>query len=156
MVRFSFWRQVFAFALAFHLALGAAYAGIGFTGTLGSQADVQFKGPAFGYSIGMYSKVDDQVWIGVQSGQGVNGEASAIPILGSAFVRLPLGRVVMPVALGSIGYTLGEARKGFTWRAGGAFDIRNGRHSSLLLSTEYEGLDGRGGLVGRAGLLLEF
>jgi hypothetical protein len=131
-------------------------AGIGITGTLGSQASVDFKGAAFGYSIGLYNKVDDQVWIGIQSGQGVQGEAMAIPIMGSAFVRLPLGRVVMPVALGALGYTLGEERKGFTWRAGGALDIRNGRHSSLLLSTEYEGLKGRGGLVGRAGLLLDF
>lgn len=142
--------------LGLHLSICDANAGIGFTATLGTQTDLKFKGPAFGYSIGVYNKVDDQVWVGVQSGQGVNGEASAIPILGSAFVRLPIGRVVMPVALGSIGYTIGDERQGFTWRAGGAFDIRNGRHSSLLLSGEYEGLKGRGGLVGRAGLLLEF
>jgi len=132
------------------------HAGIGITATLGAQSHVDFTSPGFGYTIGLYDKIDDQTWIGVQSGQGVTGEASAIPVLGAAYIRLPLGRIVMPVATGGVGYAFGDKRHGFLWRAGGLFDIRNGRHSSVLLGAEYEGLQGRGGLVGRAGLLLEF
>jgi hypothetical protein len=131
-------------------------AGLAITGSLGGQSRLDFSEPGFGYTVGLYSKIDEQVWLGVQSGQGVAGEASAIPILASAYVRLPLGRVIMPVATGGLGYALGDEQKGFIWRAGGLFDIRNGRRSSLLLGTEYEGLKKRGGLVGRAGLLLEF
>lgn len=168
-------RRVFSLSLSATLVLtlamlfgsatltAPAHAGLAFTGSLGAQTYPDFSEPSFGYTIGVYNKFDDQVWIGVQSGQGVAGEASAIPILAAAYVRLPLGRIIMPVATGGLGYTLGDERKGLTWRAGGLFDIRNGRRSSLLLGVEYEGIrssasdkSNRGGLIGRAGLLLEF
>jgi hypothetical protein len=152
--KFPFLKFLPLLCLVFLLPI--AQAGIGITGTLGGQSSVHFKGPAFGYTLGLYSKVDDQTWVGIQSGQGVAGQASAIPVLGAAYLRLPIGRIVMPVATGGMGYAFGSRRKGFLWRAGGLFDIRNGRHSSLLIGTEYEGLDGHGGLIGRAGLLLEF
>jgi hypothetical protein len=147
-----------ALAIAFTVSFipSTAHAGIAITGSLGGQSRLDFSQPSFGYTVGLYSKIDEQVWLGVQSGQGVADEASAIPILASAYVRLPIGRVVMPVATGGLGYAIGDEQKGFIWRAGGLFDIRNGRRSSLLLGTEYEALKGRGGLVGRAGLLLEF
>lgn len=148
--------RILAWGLFFGFAALSAQAGIGITGTLGAQSYVGFKAPRFGYTVGLYSKIDDQSWVGVQGGQGVAGEASAIPVLGVAYIRLPLGRVIMPVATGGVGYAFGEKREGFLWRAGGLFDIRNGKHSSVLLGAEYEGLDGRGGLVGRAGLLLEY
>lgn len=143
-------------SLTVSLIPSPAHAGLAIAGSLGGQTRLDFSEPGFGYTVGLYSKIDEQVWLGVQSGQGVAGEPSSIPILASAYVRLPIGRVVMPVATGGLGYAIGDEQKGFIWRAGGLFDIRNGRRSSLLLGTEYEGLKGRGGLVGRAGLLLEF
>ncbi len=154
--RISTGMRILALALLLSSAALPTQAGIGITATLGEQTHLGFKAPRFGYSVGLYSKIDDQSWVGVQSGQGVVGEASAIPVLGVAYIRLPLGRVVMPVATGGMGYAFGEKRHGFLWRAGGLFDIRNGKHSSVLLGVEYEGLEGHGGLAGRAGLLLEY
>jgi hypothetical protein len=129
---------------------------VAFTGTLGTQAYADFKGLDFGYNVAGYYKFDEQVLLGVQSGQGVAGDGSAVPLLGAAYMRLPIGRVVMPVATASVGYVLADSASGFLWRAGGLFDIRNGKRSSLLLGAEYEGHDGRSGLAFRGGLLLEF
>ena len=140
----------------FATCASAQAAGLAFTATAGTQAYPDFKGLGFGYSLTAYYKFDDQVWFGAQSGQGIAGHASAIPLLGAAYVRLPIGRVIMPVATGECGMVRGDSTSGFLWRAGGLFDIRNGRHSSLLLGSEYENHGGRGGIVFRGGLLLEW
>lgn len=127
------------------------------TGTLGVQARPDFEGSGFGYNIGLYSRFDEQVLLGVQTGQGISGHPSSVPVLAAGFMRLPFGRVVVPVATGGIGMAFGEAGgRGFIWRAGGLLDVRNGRRSSLLLGCEYEGFDGRGGLAVRGGALLDF
>jgi len=147
------------FGLSFLLLLlshSYSIAGIAISGTLGTQSYPDFKGMGFGYSITGYTKLDDQVLLGFQSGQGMAGETSAIPLLGAVYVRLPIGRVVMPVATAEVGWVLADSTSGFLWRAGGLFDIRNGKKSSLLLGAEYEGHDGRGGIVFRGGLMLEF
>ena len=121
-----------AFLLLFLSHLNT-FAGIAISGTLGSQSYPDFNGMGFGYSITAYTKLDDQVLLGFQSGQGIAGEASAIPLLGAAYVRLPIGRVVMPVATAEVGWVLADSTSGFLWRAGGLLDIRNGKKSSLLL-----------------------
>lgn len=127
------------------------------TGTLGIQARPGFKDMNFGYNVSVYEKFDDQVLLGVQSGQGTTGDPSAVPVLAAAYIRLPFGSVVVPVATGGIGYAFSNSAAGILWRAGGAFDIRNGRHSSLLLGAEYEGHENYGGgLALRGGLLLEY
>ena len=110
----------------------------------------------FGYNAALYYKFDDQVLLGVQSGQGVAGDGSAVPLLAAAYVRLPIGKVIVPVATGGVGYNFSLASSTLLWRLGGAFDIRNGRHSSILVGSEYEGREnGGGGIVIRTGLLLE-
>lgn len=127
------------------------------TGTLGMQSRADFEGSGFGYNLAVYNRFDEQVLLGVQSGQGVAGHPSSVPVLAAAFMRLPFGRVMVPAATGGIGYVFGqEDGSGFMWRAGGLLDIRNGRRSSLLLGCEYESFDDRGGLVVRGGALLEF
>lgn len=127
------------------------------TGTLGIQTRPDFAGSGFGYNLAIYNRFDDQVLLGVQSGQGVSGHPRSIPLLAAGLMRLPFGRVFVPAATGGIGYALGSGDDaGFIWRGGGLLDIRNGRRSSLLLGCEYEGFDGRGGLVVRGGALLEF
>lgn len=124
------------------------------TGTLGLQTRPDFDGSGFGYNLAVYSRFDEQVLLGVQTGQGVSGHPSLVPVLAAGYMRLPFGRVFVPAATGGLGMALGDGG-GFLWRGGGLLDIRNGRRSSLLLGCEYEGFDGRGGLVVRGGALLE-
>lgn len=124
------------------------------TGTLGLQTRPDFAGSGFGYNLAVYSRFDEQVLLGAQTGQGVAGHPSLIPVLAAGYMRLPFGSVFVPAATGGIGMAIGEGG-GFLWRGGGLLDIRNGRRSSLLLGCEYEGFDGHGGLVVRGGALLE-
>ena len=148
-------------ALALILVGGAASMALALpplaiTGTLGLQSHPDFVGSGFGYNLAVYSRFDEQVLIGVQSGQGVSGHPASVPVLAAGFMRLPFGRIFVPAATGGIGWALGSGSdNGFLWRGGGLLDIRNGRRSSLLLGCEYEGFDGRGGLVVRGGALLE-
>jgi len=126
------------------------------TGNLGIQSRPDFEGSGFGYNLAIYNRFDEQVLLGVQSGQGVAGYSSSVPILAAGIMRLPFGRVFVPAATGGIGWALGSGDgAGYIWRGGGLLDIRNGRRSSLLIGCEYEGFDDRGGLVVRGGLLLE-
>ena len=134
----------------------AAHAGLVLTGSMGTNSRDHFRGAMFAYSAAGYLKFDDMTLIGVQSGQGSVAGADAVPVLGSALVRLPLGRVVLPFASGDVGYVFAGAHAGLLWRAGGGFDIRNGRHSSFLLQGAYERRGALAGWLGRAGLLLEF
>ena len=134
----------------------AAQAGAVLTGTFGADSREHYKGARFAYSAALYAKFDDMTLLGIQSGQGTVSGAEAIPLLGSAMIRLPLGRVVLPVAIGDIGYAFDDVHPGFLWRAGGGFDIRNGRHSSILLLGAHESQGSRYGWIARLGLLLEF
>ncbi len=139
------------------LSVHCAFGGLAATGMLGSQGRAGFEGMNFGYDVSVYDKLDDQVLFGLQAGQGTARDPSAIPVLAAAYVRLPLGTVIVPVATGGMGYAFSRSSAGFLWRAGGALDIRNGRHSSLLLGAAYEGHENYGGgLVLRGGLLLEY
>jgi hypothetical protein len=133
-----------------------AQAGIVMTGTLGADAQAHFKHPHLGYNVALYAKLDDQTLFGIQSGQGTVVSSQAIPIFGSAIIRLPIGRIVLPVVSGDVGYALDDHNSGFLWRGGGGFDIRNGRHSSLLLLGAYERQASISGWSGRLGILLEF
>ena len=126
------------------------------TGTLGMQTHPDFEGTGFGFNVTGYHKFDEQVLLGVQTGRGVAGHPSSVPVLAAGFMRLPFGKIVVPVATGGVGYAFGSGDgAGLLWRGGGALDIRNGRRSSLLLGCEYEGFGDRGGLVIRGGVLLE-
>ena len=127
------------------------------TGMLGVQTHPGFEGTGFGFNLSAYEKFDEQVLLGVQSGRGIAGHPSSVPVLAAGYMRLPFGSVVVPVATGGVGYAFGpDSGSGFIWRGGGALDIRNGRRSSLLLGAEYESFRDLGGIVIRGGALLEF
>ncbi len=150
------------FILTLVLVLSAATSALALppmavTGTVGMQTNPDFKGTGFGFNLSAYQKFDEQVLLGLQSGAGIAGHPSSVPVLAAGFMRLPFGSVFVPAATGGLGYAFGpDDGSGFIWRGGGALDIRNGRRSSLLLGCEYEGFKHRGGLVIRGGALLEF
>jgi hypothetical protein len=133
-----------------------AQAGAALTATVGASSRDHFKGARFAYSGGAYMKWDEMVLLGVQGGMGSIAGPASVPLLGSAIMRLPFGRAVMPYAAGDVGYVLDDVNDGLLWRGGGGFDIKNGRHSSLLLQGGYEAASGMAGWYGRGGLLLEF
>ncbi len=134
----------------------AAHGGLVITGSLGADSHDHFKGAQFAYNGAIYAKFDDQTLLGIQSGQGTVAGSGVIPILGSAIVRLPIGRIVLPVVAGDVGYALDKHKSGFIWKGGGGFDIRNGRYSSIILLGTYERQGSLTGWSGRAGVLLEF
>jgi hypothetical protein len=124
-------------------------------GSLGAASGDHFKGARFAYAAGLFLKFDEMVLIGAQGGQGSVGGDKSVPITSSAMVRLPIGRIVLPIATGDVGYAIVE-NPGFFWRGGGGFDIRNGRRSSFLLLGGVEGQGQAQGWYARGGLLLEF
>jgi hypothetical protein len=134
----------------------AAQAGAVLTGTLGANSRDHFNGAHFAYSAALFAKFDEMTLLGIQTGQGTVTGTDAIPLLGSAMIRLPIGRVVLPVVTGDIGYAFDDVHPGLLWRGGGGFDIRNGRHSSILTLGAYERQGSRAGWMGRLGILLEF
>lgn len=138
------------------LAALSAHGGAVLTGTFGANSRDHFRGARFAYSAAGYFKFDDMTLLGVQSGLGTVAGGDAIPVLGSAMVRLPIGRIVLPVATGDMGYAFHDEHAGFIWRAGGGLDIRNGRRSSFLLLGAFEKQQALSGWMGRLGLLLEF
>src|SRR5690606_3704322 len=95
-----------ALALAFFAGTGAAFAlpPLAVTGTLGVQTSPDFEGSGFGCNIGVYNRFDGQVLLGVQSGQGLAGHPTSVPVLAAGIMRLPFGRVFVPAASGGIGY----------------------------------------------------
>lgn len=133
-----------------------AQAGAAITGTVGTSSRDHFRGGIFAYSGSVYLKFDDMVLLGAQSGIGSIAGPSSIPILGSAMMRLPFGRIILPFAAGDVGYVIDDDHDGVLWRGGGGLDIKNGRHSSLLILGGFETASGLEGWYGRAGLLLEF
>lgn len=148
--------RIRAAVLAALLLPACARGGLVLTGTMGATSRAHFRGAAFAYSASGYIKFDDMTLLGIQSGQGTVAGPHAIPVLASAFIRLPVGRIVLPIATGEAGYAFADSGSGLLWRGGGGFDIRNGRHSSFLLQGAYERQSSRSGWMARAGLLLEF
>lgn len=142
--------------LALLLLPPSSRADMAVTASFGASSRDGYQGAVMAYSGAAYLKFDDMVLLGVQSGIGGVAGPSSIPIAGSAIVRLPLGRVVLPFATGDLGYVLGDGKDGLFWRGGGGFDIKNGRHSSLLLLGGVEAASKARGWFARAGLLLEF
>ena len=83
------------------------------------------------------------------------GNVTLVPVMGSAYMRLPFGSVMMPAATFDIGYAFGNDAQ-MIWRVGGGLDIKLGRYSSMLVLGGYENLRKTGDLVYlRCGLLLE-
>ena len=100
--------------------------------------------------------IDQMVFFGIGSGYNELNNVAYIPVMASAWVRLPIGGQVLPVATGDIGYAFGHDHQ-MIWRAGGGFDIKNGDYSSILVMGGYEFLDhvGKGYVYLQAGILVE-
>ncbi len=99
--------------------------------------------------------VDQMVFLGVGFGYERLGDISLFPLVGSAYVYLPFGSLVMPVGTFDLGYSFGEDAQ-MVWRAGGGLDLKLGRKSSLLALLGYQNLKKAGDFVYlRCGLLIE-
>lgn len=99
--------------------------------------------------------IDQMVFIGVGVDYQRFGSINLIPVMGSAYVRLPFGSVIMPAGTFDFGYAFGDDSQ-MIWRAGGGLDIKLGEHSSLLTFAGYQNLKKSGDMVYlRCGLLLE-
>lgn len=133
---------------AFDLALDASVGALMPKGEFGS--------PNLDFSGHLWYKFDQMVFFGASSGIQTIGENRHIPLMGAAWIRLPLGGQILPVATGDIGYQLGDDPQ-FAWRLGGGLDIKNGDRTSLLVLAGYERFAKLGGYYYiRGGLLLEF
>lgn len=99
--------------------------------------------------------VDQMVFLGVGFGYERLGKISLFPLVGSAYVYLPFGSLVMPVGTFDLGYSFGEDSQ-MIWRAGGGLDLKLGRKSSLLALLGYQNLKKAGDFIYlRCGLLIE-
>lgn len=100
--------------------------------------------------------IDQMLFVGVGGGYQELDNVGYVPLSGSVWVRLPIGRQVLPVATGDIGYMIGKRHQMF-WRAGGGLDIKNGDLSSILVMAGYQFLDhvGHGYVYLHAGVLVE-
>lgn len=131
------------------LSSSSVFSSIAISGLAGSTlADGNYS---MNYSVTGFYKIDEQSLVGIQSGK----EGKKVPLLASLFVRLPIGGVVLPVATGDIGSIISPKLE-YYWKAGGGFDWKNGKHSSLLILGGYEVLGGQRGLYAKAGILFEF
>lgn len=98
---------------------------------------------------------DEMVFGGVGVGYETIDGIDLVPVIGSLWVRLPIGRQVLPVVTADFGYAFGEDAQ-MLWKVGGGFDIKNGKNSSILLLGGYQELRKYGNFIYlRAGLLLE-
>ena len=100
--------------------------------------------------------IDQMVFLGIGSGYQDIDNVSLVPLSASAWIRLPIGSQVLPVATGDFGYLIGSNHQLF-WKAGGGMDIKNGDHTSILVMSGYQFLqhDGKGYFYMQAGLLIE-
>lgn len=101
---------------------------------------------------------DQMIFFGMSSGVQQYGQDKYFPALGSALIRLPVGRTLLPYATGQWGYLFGPKHQ-FTWKLGGGLDLKLGRDSSLLLSSGYQKFndsDWEPQVYIRGGILLEF
>ena len=110
------------------------------------------------WSATLWHVFDQMVLVGATSGVQIDGEDNQIPLLASLFVRLPVGRQLLPVATGDWGWLFGDGADEMVWRVGGGLDLKLGDRSSLLLlggaQMGLEELPTRPYL--RGGLILEF
>ncbi len=104
----------------------------------------------------LWYRIDQMLFIGVGSGYQEIDNVSLVPISASAWIRLPFGGQMLPVATGDIGYFIGKGHQLF-WRAGGGIDLKNGDYSSILLMSGYEFQEhsGKGYVYLQAGILVE-
>ena len=123
-------------------------------GVVNAVSDItSFNLNVFGH---IWFPIDQMVFFGIGSGYNELDNVGYIPVMASAWIRLPIGGQTLPVATGDIGYAFGDDHQ-MIWRAGGGFDIKNGDYSSILLMGGYQFLEerGRGYVYLQAGILVE-
>ena len=99
--------------------------------------------------------VDQMVFVGIGLDYQRFGDLTLVPVMGSDYVRLTFGSVMMPAMTFDMGYAFGNDAQ-MIWRVGGGLDVKLGRYSSLLMLGGYENLRKNGDFVYlRCGLLLE-
>ena len=104
----------------------------------------------------LWYPIDQMVFAGLGVGYQELDNVGYVPLSGSLWVRLPIGRTVLPIATGDFGYMLGKDNQMF-WRAGGGLDIKNGDRTSIIVSGGYQFLNhsGNGYIYIQAGILIE-
>lgn len=119
---------------------------------------IPFSSPSkatFDFSGHFWIPIDQMLFLGIGSGYQEIEDTVFVPVTGSAWIRLPIGRRVLPVVTGDFGYALGTEHQ-IIWKAGGGLDIKNGDYSSILLLAGYQRLKKNGGSIYlRAGILIE-
>ena len=142
------------FALAFVATPASAFtmdAQGGFCNRVSSMGD--FNMSFYGH---LWYPIDQMVFAGLGVGYEELDNVGYVPVSGSLWVRLPIGRTVLPIATGDFGYMFGKDNQMF-WRAGGGLDIKNGDRTSIIASTGYQFLNhsGEGYWYLQAGILIE-
>ena len=104
----------------------------------------------------LWYPIDQMVFAGVGIGYQELDNVGYMPLSGSLWVLLPIGRTILPVATGDFGYMFGKDDQMF-WRAGGGLDIKNGDRTSIIVSTGYQFLNhsGEGYWYLQVGILIE-
>ena len=153
-------RTIRSLLAAVLVCCAAARADVAFSATAGSFTEVGDGWDGFNhdYSATVWHVFDQMVLFGVTAGMQIDGGVHQFPLLASLYVRLPLGRQLLPVATGDFGWVFGDGANECAWRVGGGLDLKLGDRSSLLLLAGSQmGLDAlptRAYL--RGGILLEF
>lgn len=116
------------------------------------------SGPDLDLVAHYYLPIDQMVYWGMAAGYRALGDRVQVPLLAGFYARLPMGRILLPVIQGEMGYQWG-AQQSFLWNTALLGDLRLGDRSSLLFGVHLQGnalsqADLRAGV--RSGLLLEF
>ncbi|MBF0430132.1 MAG: hypothetical protein HQK83_02550 [Fibrobacteria bacterium] len=143
-------RQVILIALFALFGLQNASAKYAIGGSIGA-SHINSK-HSFAFSVYGYYKFDEQILLGITSGQ----EQSGVPVTANLLMRLPFGRIILPFFTGDMGYYYHSNNAATMLRAGGGLDWKNGERSSILLMGGYQKIGSTEGLYSRIGLLLEF
>lgn len=116
------------------LAIAPATAQIGLSASVGSLtiAERGWSAPHLDFTASLWRPIDQMVWIGISSGLQLISHDEQVPLLTSLYVRLPIGRQLLPIATADWGYLFGKNANAFIWRAGGGLDLKLGNHSSII------------------------
>jgi hypothetical protein len=74
----------------------------------------------------------------VEDSEGESKKVKEIPLTAVVYIRLPIGRVLMPALVGEWGYVALREKENWIWRYGLVGDMKLGDRSSLLLSSGFE------------------
>lgn len=103
----------------------------------------------------LWLPIDQMIFIGVGGNYQEIDKTVFVPVTGSLWIRLPIGKQILPVVTGDFGYAIGKEHQ-VVWNAGLGIDIKNGDYSSLILLAGYQKLKKKGDYIYlRAGILIE-